>query len=109
MIRRPPRSTLFPYTTLFRSLLRIGFVQREAVEQPLALPQLLGEVAALVYADRDHDRGIQDADGQQGAPFPRRQPRHPRPGPSRCVSSNASRMSGPNVSLFPGMDAKEMG
>src|SRR5258708_8104438 len=24
MIRRPPRSTLFPYTTLFRSLLRIG-------------------------------------------------------------------------------------
>src|SRR2546422_5448745 len=24
MIRRPPRSTLFPYTTLFRSALRIG-------------------------------------------------------------------------------------
>src|SRR6266567_3555348 len=24
MIRRPPRSTLFPYTTLFRSLLNIG-------------------------------------------------------------------------------------
>src|SRR2546426_9337135 len=24
MIRRPPRSTLFPYTTLFRSLLTIG-------------------------------------------------------------------------------------
>src|SRR5258707_6884369 len=24
MIRRPPRSTLFPYTTLFRSLYRIG-------------------------------------------------------------------------------------
>src|SRR3989442_4963839 len=24
MIRRPPRSTLFPYTTLFRSLLREG-------------------------------------------------------------------------------------
>src|SRR5258708_24776001 len=24
MIRRPPRSTLFPYTTLFRSLIRIG-------------------------------------------------------------------------------------
>src|SRR2546429_7384981 len=28
MIRRPPRSTLFPYTTLFRSL-RIRFVQIE--------------------------------------------------------------------------------
>src|SRR5688572_31206353 len=24
MIRRPPRSTLFPYTTLFRSLVRMG-------------------------------------------------------------------------------------
>src|SRR6267378_6656269 len=27
MIRRPPRSTLFPYTTLFRSLKRRAFVQ----------------------------------------------------------------------------------
>src|SRR2546422_6965917 len=32
MIRRPPRSTLFPYTTLFRSLLRP--VQRVAVAHP---------------------------------------------------------------------------
>src|SRR5436190_18190663 len=28
MIRRPPRSTLFPYTTLFRSLLEARRVQR---------------------------------------------------------------------------------
>src|SRR2546426_6555591 len=27
MIRRPPRSTLFPYTTLFRSVLANGFAQ----------------------------------------------------------------------------------
>src|SRR3989454_6438984 len=27
MIRRPPRSTLFPYTTLFRSLLRQARIQ----------------------------------------------------------------------------------
>src|SRR3712207_8900733 len=26
MIRRPPRSTLFPYTTLFRSLVVVGLV-----------------------------------------------------------------------------------
>src|SRR5258708_12041647 len=26
MIRRPPRSTLFPYTTLFRSLSRVGLL-----------------------------------------------------------------------------------
>src|SRR3712207_9057155 len=36
MIRRPPRSTLFPYTTLFRSdLLRVGLGRDE---QPLAVP-----------------------------------------------------------------------
>src|SRR5256885_14478001 len=29
MIRRPPRSTLFPYTTLFRSLIPNAAVQRE--------------------------------------------------------------------------------
>src|SRR2546422_3012252 len=37
MIRRPPRSTLFPYTTLFRSLL--GAVQRHRGEE-LAVGQL---------------------------------------------------------------------
>src|SRR3712207_6849748 len=38
MIRRPPRSTLFPYTTLFRSTLDAGTdVRRETV---LALEQL---------------------------------------------------------------------
>src|SRR3712207_8894989 len=26
MIRRPPRSTLFPYTTLFRSVLGLGYI-----------------------------------------------------------------------------------
>src|SRR5256885_5374842 len=31
MIRRPPRSTLFPYTTLFRSLLRFFDVRAEDV------------------------------------------------------------------------------
>src|SRR5258708_19057920 len=29
MIRRPPRSTLFPYTTLFRSLFRSEVLQRK--------------------------------------------------------------------------------
>src|SRR2546427_3703394 len=28
MIRRPPRSTLFPYTTLFRSVLRLDIARR---------------------------------------------------------------------------------
>src|SRR5256885_12032616 len=32
MIRRPPRSTLFPYTTLFRSLARVRRAQRAGRE-----------------------------------------------------------------------------
>src|SRR2546427_9055787 len=32
MIRRPPRSTLFPYTTLFRSRAQTGVICREYVE-----------------------------------------------------------------------------
>src|SRR2546427_9328976 len=36
MIRRPPRSTLFPYTTLFRSIAtEPGLAQRRAVERHL--------------------------------------------------------------------------
>src|SRR5437867_9876721 len=34
MIRRPPRSTLFPYTTLFRSL--DVFLTESGLQQPLA-------------------------------------------------------------------------
>src|SRR5216683_4592421 len=48
MIRRPPRSTLFPYTTLFRSLAGITVV---AVEQAVAAPlctRHLGDLGASV-------------------------------------------------------------
>src|SRR3712207_6993281 len=31
MIRRPPRSTLFPYTTLFRSIKAKGYAAKEAI------------------------------------------------------------------------------
>src|SRR5437870_11530921 len=34
MLRRPPRSTLFPYTTLFRSLLDAAFRGGAVVVQP---------------------------------------------------------------------------
>src|SRR5258705_1736250 len=34
MIRRPPRSTLFPYTTLFRSLLRDPRLQGRHLRRP---------------------------------------------------------------------------
>src|SRR2546427_5720296 len=34
MIRRPPRSTLFPYTTLFRSLFELVFFRIEVLLAP---------------------------------------------------------------------------
>src|SRR3712207_8749771 len=41
MIRRPPRSTLFPYTTLFRSVVREGIDSPEDLKgTTLASPQL---------------------------------------------------------------------
>src|SRR3712207_8225729 len=52
MIRRPPRSTLFPYTTLFRSQLRLPAVPR----LPLP-PARRGGRGVLDAADRTVRRG----------------------------------------------------
>src|SRR5260370_10239391 len=43
MIRRPPRSTLFPYTTLFRSLKTRWLVTRERI---LAMKRIWSNAAA---------------------------------------------------------------
>src|SRR3712207_7967172 len=49
MIRRPPRSTLFPYTTLFRSVLPVAFL----VEAQRVRGDGIGDVGALrVDVDR---------------------------------------------------------
>src|SRR2546426_5539606 len=44
MIRRPPRSTLFPYTTLFRSAIayREEFLKLRAHSRGASLPELSG-------------------------------------------------------------------
>src|SRR2546422_8113902 len=44
MIRRPPRSTLFPYTTLFRSLHERRLLARERLQEPPAHRGLVGEL-----------------------------------------------------------------
>src|SRR5256885_13977168 len=44
MIRRPPRSTLFPYTTLFRSALRLDVGKPEAI------------ATAFEQVEREHGR-----------------------------------------------------
>src|SRR2546423_13504138 len=70
MIRRPPRSTLFPYTTLFRSLERaivmpaaardvvLAGVRRLAAYQDVAYAQLyLDRLAPVRAADARADAG----------------------------------------------------
>src|SRR3712207_7163420 len=56
MIRRPPRSTLFPYTTLFRSVCGVVFL-RPAVQRLLGLPEALRHrTAPLAHAWPANDR-----------------------------------------------------
>src|SRR5258708_24364160 len=74
MIRRPPRSTLFPYTTLFRSLhvghhdvarplldRRVGGVEELPVVQPFkieaqhAAPAVDLKAVGVLSADRDRE------------------------------------------------------
>src|SRR3712207_992027 len=70
MIRRPPRSTLFPYTTLFRSLehrvedVRVGLLYLVEEDHGVgSAPDLLGELAALVVADVAGGRADEARDG----------------------------------------------
>src|SRR3989454_9138461 len=58
MIRRPPRSTLFPYTTLFRSplyLLEWGHLAPEAVGYLVGV-SVMGRLLALWLVSRLPDR-----------------------------------------------------
>src|SRR5258706_11620482 len=67
MIRRPPRSTLFPYTTLFRSLsIRIdesGGKQRASArgrgDSPSAGTDKLREVPDVVVRSEEHTSELQ--------------------------------------------------
>src|SRR2546426_9855448 len=66
MIRRPPRSTLFPYTTLFRSH---GEARQDGLLGVL-VQLLLGEVRrnserAAARNDRDFMQGIRTRDAQR--------------------------------------------
>src|SRR5258708_30857597 len=97
MIRRPPRSTLFPYTTLFRSRLKT-FATETIIQQPFGnnAKVLAGEtVIYSVGPDRseEHTSELQSPDHlvcrlllekkkrPRARPRPRCQPGHPQPHP----------------------------
>src|SRR5688572_32011847 len=48
MLRRPPRSTLFPYTTLFRSLEIVFYDARTREERPLGVVDDHGQALLFI-------------------------------------------------------------
>src|SRR3712207_8260432 len=76
MIRRPPRSTLFPYTTLFRSNSQIQIIVDEKTEdwgakvesveiKDVALPQEIQRaMGRQAEAERDRRAKIINAEGE---------------------------------------------
>src|SRR5258708_10270278 len=61
MIRRPPRSTLFPYTTLFRShLLVVGLDAEDVAADAVRLLRLVEESVPFGLGDGPRNRGIAD-------------------------------------------------
>src|SRR5260221_5581695 len=61
MIRRPPRSTLFPYTTLFRSAVFEDLEVKKAVFKELDRVCKPGAVLATNTSYLDIDAGLTDA------------------------------------------------
>src|SRR5437016_9014456 len=67
MIRRPPRSTLFPYTTLFRSHPRMGAtdvvpfvpVRDVTMDECVAVARRLAERAASELRSEEHTSELQ--------------------------------------------------
>src|SRR3712207_8064104 len=73
MIRRPPRSTLFPYTTLFRSAGHLGQLPRVLALHRGEQPTKVGQRPAA-YLRAGETRGDPFAEGVQ-LPAPRAQDR----------------------------------
>src|SRR5256885_11897937 len=66
MIRRPPRSTLFPYTTLFRSRTREGVspMQTEVAILGFALAMIVGVCAGLMVGRKQMKAKVKEARAQ---------------------------------------------
>src|SRR5258708_24414606 len=68
MIRRPPRSTLFPYTTLFRSLSRTARIAKRTVDivgataMLVAAAPLLALITVAIKRSEEHTSELQSPD-----------------------------------------------
>src|SRR5256885_8131557 len=58
MIRRPPRSTLFPYTTLFRSRTALAFISKFQREDG-KIPHEISQGANFVDRSEEHTSELQ--------------------------------------------------
>src|SRR2546426_12811103 len=69
MIRRPPRSTLFPYTTLFRSAVRLALPRREERELDDGQGRLDPVEPDMVHSreERHEESGKRDEGARAGA------------------------------------------
>src|SRR5258705_8266443 len=89
MIRRPPRSTLFPYTTLFRSTAGLYGHPEGAVEAAVrregggALADLVAELPKESQAQGRGRHGDREAAGAHRGLDPKRNRHNPRPLRSR--------------------------
>src|SRR5258708_24756849 len=62
MIRRPPRSTLFPYTTLFRSLGLRCRLQVLVRDVEVAVPQVVADCELVFSRSEEHTSELQSPD-----------------------------------------------
>src|SRR6266480_6666831 len=83
MIRRPPRSTLFPYTTLFRSHARLASGWRRQAQEPARRPGARVGADRSAALERRSGRRTIDQPGigptQRAAAPADGEPRRPRP------------------------------
>src|SRR3712207_8989215 len=96
MIRRPPRSTLFPYTTLFRSLFPIPLDRNDLLRR-LLLERGLYALPVLVPRGRP-DRGPRP----DGALLPLHRPRgarHHTPQPVRREDRKSTRLNSSHANI----------
>src|SRR2546422_9395451 len=103
MIRRPPRSTLFPYTTLFRS--RFRAIALEAIEVFSGALDVRGDGAARRVGDRFHEHVAPAREGVAGGLGADAVDEEDAEGVLRSCHTSRRSLSGPSPSRRVGREA----